>query len=631
MDRTVRGESMSQDADAPNSTGAEGRGTLIFRLCIGLVLVTWIAFEAVLRSGFIGFDDGGEIEAVKAWQRIQDGFPAWASTGAYYVSQHPSTVFSHWLDVQLFGVDPSGHHLTSLLLHIANVLLVFGLFTRTSGAVWRSAFVAALFALHPLQVEAVAWVSERNQVLGGFFGLLAIWAYAGYSNRGGVGRYGLTLALVAVALMADPMLALLPLVFLLFDYWPLDRFARDRRGSQDPGHPSAVSLLVEKIPFLVLSAISSGIAVIHQSDAISLPLGLRGAHALVSSVGYLGKIVWPTDLSMISVHPFLAGGVPWTPWQGIGAGLLVLGISAVAVRRRYSILGWFWYLLALLPALGAQVGHEAMADRFAYLPLIGVFVILVWGGAEAVAAVPSSQRWAHRSMFVGAVAVALVGLAGTRAQTLYWTNARVLYLHALDVGPTNPLIHYNLARVLAAEGQSDEAVEHYRLALKADSHHEKARRYLARALADRGELDESIDEFRRLLELRPNAADAHNNLGVLLESRGERAEAIRHYRRALEAVPEYADAHFNLGTAMVAQGEMDEAIQHFRRALELAPNFARAHNNLGNALLARNEIDPALEHYREALRIDPALTSAKRNLEAALELIARRESGETAP
>ncbi len=612
---------MSRDVAAPNSSGPEGRGTLIFRLCIGLVLAAWIAFEPVIRSGFIGFDGGRAIETVQVWKAIADSLPAWAATGAYFISQHPTTALSHWLDVQLFGLNPSGHHLTSLLLHIANVLLVFGLFVRTTGAVWRSAFVAALFALHPLQVEAVAWVSERNQVLGALFGLLAIWAYVGYSNRGGVGRYGLTAALLAVGLLADPMLAVLPLVFLLFDTWPLDRLARR----------SLVSLGVEKIPFLVLSAISGGIAVIARSDAVSLPLGPRGGHALASSVRYLGKMVWPTDLSMISVHPNLPGGVPWAPWQVIGAGLLVLGISAIAMRRRYAILGWGWYLVALVPVLGAQVGLEAMADRFAYVPLIGLFVILAWGGAELIADVPSSHRWAHRSLAVGAVAVLLVSLAGSRVQTLYWRDARVLYLHALDVEPTNPVVHYNLARVLATGGQPDEAIEHYRRALEADPRHEQARRYLANALADRGELDESIDEFRRLLELRPNAALAHNNLGALLESRGERAEAIRHYRRALEARPEYADARFNLGTAMLAQGERDQAIEHFRRTLELAPNFAQAHNNLANALFARSEIDPALEHYREALRIDPKLASAKRNLETVLELIAQRELDGPAP
>ncbi len=629
---------MGDDTAEPSASLPEGRGRLIFRLCVGLVLLTWIAFEPVLRSGFIGFDGGRQIEAVQIWQSIEDGFPAWASSGAYIISRYPSTVVSHGLDVQLFGADPSGHHLTSLLLHIANVLLVFGLFTRTTGAVWRSAFVAALFALHPLQVEAVAWVSERNEVLGGFFGLLAIWAYAGYSNRrgngGGAGRYGLTLALLAVGLMADPMLALLPFVFLLLDYWPLDRFARNGRGSGDPGHPSPVGLLIEKIPFLTLSAISCGIFAIARSDGISMSMGLRGAHALVASVRYLGKLVWPTDLSMISVHPYLPGGVPWTTWQVIGAGLLVLGFSAVAMRRRYATLGWFWYLLALAPVLGVQVGHTAMADRFAYLPLVGVFVILVWGGAEWLAALPSGplgRRWLHRLLAVGAVAIALVSLAFTRVQTRYWRDAGTLYRHALDVGPANPMIHYNLARFLAAGGQSDEAVEHYRRALKADSRHEQARRQLANALAQRGEPDEAIDEFRRLLELRPNAADAHNNLGALLESRGVRAEAIRHYRRALDAQPAYADAQFNLGTALLAQGEVDEAIEHLRRALELAPNFAKAHNNLGNALLSQSEIDAALEHYREALRIDPQLVSASRNLEAVLELIANAESGESTP
>jgi tetratricopeptide (TPR) repeat protein len=601
------------DANVPEPVD---RRTQIFRICIGLVLATWVAFEAVLRSSFVDFDDP---RYVTDNFQVLAGFTresvAWAFSSTY-LQWHPVTWLSHMLDVQLFGLAPRGHHLTNLVLHIANVLLLFGLLTRATGAVRRSAVVAALFGLHPLHVEPVAWISERKEVLSTLFGLLALWAYVAYARRGGVGRYLLTAALFAVGLMAKPMLVTLPFVFLLLDYWPLDRL-RVGRGAR---------VLIEKIPFLALSAVSSAIVLTVQRGSIwatdSMPLSLRAANALVSYLRYIAKMLWPTDLSVLYLHPNLPGGTPWAAWQVVGAGMLLLAISLLATRRRYALMGWLWYLGTLIPVIGlVRVGFQAMADRYTYVPLIGLFVILVWGGAELIEKIPSRGTRSRRATVACTVALLLVCLVWTRVQTFFWTNSLTLYARALAVEPANPVIHYQLALTLRAGERVDEAVSHFRRALEVDPDFARARHSLAATLAEMEEVDESIDEYRRLLQIDPDGADAHSDLGAMLEVRGDHAEAISHYRRALEIRPDYPEAHFNLGNALLALGESDEAIAHYRRALEIRPDYLQAHFNLGNALRDHNEPDEAVEHYRESVRLNPGFVQGYFDLGNALAIL----------
>jgi tetratricopeptide (TPR) repeat protein len=554
------------------------RGTQIFRICIGLALATWFACEPLLRSEFTVYTDAAG---------LAEGGGVW-------------TGISRMLDIRVLGLGVGGLHVVNLVLHIGNVLLVFGLLTSATGALWRSAFVAALFGIHPLHVEPVAWISERKEVMATLFGLLSLWAYVAYARRGGVGRLLGTAALVSVALVANPMWVTLPLLFLLLDTWPLDRLRR--RG--------AAGVLLEKLPFLALAAVSGAIAwvVLRQAGgpAEPVPLGLRAANALASYAWYVIKTLWPTDLSIVYPHSALPGGTPWAAWQVAGAGLLLVGISVLAARRRYALTGWLWYLVTLLPVIGLlPVGPQAIADRQSYVPLIGLFVIAAWGGGELLAKISSPRTGARRAAVACAAALLLVSLLWTRVQAFFWTNPLILYNRVLKVDPTNSAIQYRVAQILGAEGRVEKAVDHYRRALEADPAHAGARYNLATALAERGEVDESIDEYRRLLETQPGLAEAHNNLGALLEGRGDRDEAVVHYQRALQVRPDYPEAHFNWGNALLALGETEEAIAHYRGALEIQPDYYQAHFNLANALLDRGEAQEAIENYRECLRLKP--------------------------
>ena len=591
---------MIETAADPKAPAPPERRTQILRIGIGLVLATWVAFEPVLRSDFSGYTDVGT---------VTDG-------------AHVGAAIARMLDLRLLGLDVRGQHAANLVLHVVNVLLLFGLLTRVTAAVWRSAAVAVLFGIHPLNVEPVAWVSERQEVLATSFGLLTLWAYAAYARRGGALRYLGTAALFSVGLATNPILVTLPLIFLLLDHWPLDRL---RRGG--------ARAWVEKLPFLALAAVAGAIALIDQRETVgpadSVPLPLRAANALVSYVRYAGKTLWPADLAVLYPHPNLPGGTPWDASQVVGAGLLLLGITWLATRRRYALVGWLWYLVTLVPVIGlVPLGPEAMADRYSYLPLVGLFVIAAWGGGELLAKIPSRRAWARRAAVACTLALLAVCIARTYVQALLWTNALTLYLYTLQVEPENPVIHQQLARIWTVLEKPNEAIEHYRRVLEFEPGNGPVRYQLAGLLLEQGEPDEAIDEYRRLLEIHPDSAEAHSNLGALLERRGLRDEAIEHYRRAVAARPDYPDALFNLGTALVARGEPDEAVDHYRRAIELRPGFAQAHNNLGNALLARGELDEAIAQYRAALDGDPEHSAARRNLATALEL---KEAPEPAP
>jgi tetratricopeptide (TPR) repeat protein len=581
---------MTEPTAEPNPLAPAERRRRIVRIGIGLVLATWLALEPVLRSDFSGYAALGS---------PSDGVAFWGG-------------ISRMLDLRLLGLDVRGQHVANLVLHVANVLLLFGLLIRATGAVWRSAFVAALFGLHPLQVEPVAWISARREVLATTLGLLSLWAYVAYARRGGPVRYLATAALLAVGLAVNPMLATLPVLFLLLDRWPLDRLRRGR----------GLRVWVEKLPLLAIAA-AGAVALAAQSRAAgaveAVPLSLRAANALVSCVRYAGKTLWPSGLSPLYPHPDLPGGTPWEPWQVAASGLLLVGISLLASRRRYALTGWLWYLVALVPGLGlVPLEPEAMADRHAYVPLIGLFVIASWGGAELLAKIPNRRNRVRRVAVAGAVALLAVCLVRTWVQTLYWSNAVTLYLHALAVEPSNPLVRFKLARVLADAGETDAAIEHLRQGLDIDPGQAGVRFDLAIALAARGDTDEAIDEFRRVLETRPDLAEARINLGALLQARGDRAEAIDQYRRALEIRPDSAQAHFNLGSALQGSGEREAAIVQYRRALELRPDYLEAHFNLANALMAAGEADEAIEHYREALRLKPDFALAHNNLGGAL-------------
>ena len=495
------------------------------------------------------------------------------------------------LDVELYGFDPGAHHLTNLWFHIANTLLLFGLLHRMTGALGRSAFVAGLFAVHPLHVESVAWLAERKDVLSTLFGMLTIWAYVDYGGRPGPRRYGAVLLFFALGLLAKPMLVTLPFVLLLLDFWPLGRVrmgsnpAGDWAFSRD-GCSTMVRLVWEKIPLLALAAASSVVTfVIHRRGGavISLgatPLNLRLENAWISYLAYIGKMLWPAHLAVFYPYAQSQSG-----WWATAAFLGLVGISVAVIRagprRPYLLVGWFWYLGTLVPVIGlVQVGDQAMADRYTYVPLIGLFIVVAWGVPELLA------RWPLPRLALPAAAGLVILACAITAwgQVQYWEDSTTLWTHTLAVTTGNNIAHNNLGVSLADQGKLDEAIAHYCEALR----------------------------------IKPDYANAHNNLGVALADRGKTDRAIAHYSEALRIQPDYADAHINLGVSLAEQGKVDQAIVHFTEALRIQPDSAKAQNDLGVALASQGKVDQAIAHFTEALRIQPDYADAQKNLGIAL-------------
>jgi tetratricopeptide (TPR) repeat protein len=559
---------------------------VIRHLALGIVLVgaTLAVYAQTLRFGFITWDDplyvteNARVRQGLTWQGVR-----WAFVTGEFGNWQPLVTLSHMLDIEIYGLDPSGHHATSLVIHLANTLLLFGALATMTQATWASAAVAALFALHPLHVEPVVWISARKDVLSTFFGLLSLCAYVAYARRGGFGRYLATAFCLALGLMAKPMLVTLPCLFLLLDYWPLGRL-----GDGQPGRcpPRALRwLLVEKLPLLALSAASALVTLGVQQRAGGLetineiPLTLRLANAAVSYVRYLGKTFWPSRLAVVYPHPNLPGGTPWPAWVVAGSVALLLVLTALALmsRRRYVVVGWLWYLGTLLPAIGlVAFAEEAMADRFSYLPLVGVFIVLVWGGAELVSRSQQALPLVRPVAAAMSVAAAMGLIAGSGIQARYWRNSIALYEHSLAVAPSPPAMHYNLANALDAEGRFEEAVFHYREAVRIQPSYSEAFNNWGGALAMRGRLEEAVELYREALRAKPSNAQAHNNLGRVLESWGRLDEAIEHYRAALSIDPSYVLAHYNLGHTLQTRGDRDEAVAHYREALRLQPGYAPA-------------------------------------------------------
>jgi tetratricopeptide (TPR) repeat protein len=515
-------------------------------------------------------------------------------------------------------LNPAGHHLTNLFLHIINALLLLGLLVRMTGRLWPSAFVAALFALHPLHVEAVAWASERKELLSTFFGLLSMCAYAGYARRGDVGCYLLTAIFLALGLMAKPMLVTLPLLFLLLDYWPLGRTRFHPSEELVCPKQSISHLLIEKIPLLVLSALSSVVTFVVRESGTAIPIQLRAANAVVSYVRYIGKTVWPANFSVLYPHPNLPGGTPWAEWQVAGAGLLLLVITVLVIRarrQRYAVVGWLWYLGALVPVIGlVQVGPQAMADRYTYLPLIGLFIIIGYGGADLASRWASRRIWVGRIARVSVVAVLVACVASSWLQTRHLHDSVALYEHALKVNPSNPTMHYKLGKSFKARGQRAEAADHYRQALDINPRYVKAHVNLGKVLASLDLLDEAIGHYREALRIQPDLAEAHGSLASALVSQGKPDEAILHCRRALQIKPDYAEAHHSLGRALRKRGRLDEAISHYLEALALKPDLAGVYYSLGLALESKGSADEAVYYYRRALGIKPDYAEAHYDL-----------------
>jgi len=628
-------------------------------IALALAVLTAAVYAQVTGFEFTSYDDDLYVTENRF---VQEGLGwagvRWAFTTTHGDLWHPGAWISLMLDAEIYGLNPGGFHLTNLILHIANTLLLFGLLARMTGAVWQSAFVAALFALHPLHVESVAWISERKDVLSTFFWMLALWAYLAYAKSPGLQRYLLVALCFGAALLCKPMAVTLPVVMLILDYWPLGRwkkagsFARGRHFFSAHLRPW---LLVEKMPFLALGAAVSLLTMyaMPPSDVAVGAASLleRLQTATVAYAFYLMKMVWPSNLSVIYPHP---GAFP--AWV-LGAALVSLVcISVLAVRERarrpYLLMGWLWYLVTLLPVSGVVsygAGFWMAADRYTYIPLVGPFIMIAWLAPEL------TDKWRYRRVFFSAAAgIALVILMTiTWHQVRVWENHMTLFEHSMSARPGNwPAMHqmalflmqegraeeafslwrealyirpeafylrFDLGSALLKQGQPEQAVTEFRKALRTAPESVQGHILLAEALKVQGRLAESRAYLERAIELAPRFPEAHNNLGLVFAAEGNAEAATRHYQEALRLEPEYLAAHINLGSLLFKEGDLEGAILQFRRAVEINPAEWKSHYSLAMALGRQGKVEEAMLHYQETLRINPAIAPAWLNLGIILE------------
>ena len=577
-----------------------------------------VAYGQLWGADFINLDDPTYVTE-NDWVRqgLTAGGVAWALTAIVSANWHPLTLLSHMLDVQLFGLNAGAHHLISVALHLVNTLLLFTVLRRMTAATGRSALVAFLFALHPLHVESVAWISERKDVLSTTFLFLALGAYEAYTRRPTLGRYAAVVIAFALGLMAKPMLVTLPFLLLLLDFWPLRRLRVG--GTAVPQKPareirSVGWLVLEKLPLIALSVASSAVTLITQQGAMGVqnPLSVRVPNALIAYVRYVRKMLWPVDLAVFYPYdPTIA------PWTALGASLLLLAISTVAVRayrtRPALTVGWLWYLGGLVPVIGiVQVGRHALADRYTYVPLVGLFIAIVWSAADALTPLRAGTRYA----IVGAVAT--VCLVATTLQVSYWRNSATVFAHALAVTRGNYMAYLQVGAQLDADGNPAEAARYYTEALRAKPDFAEAHNNLALVLAKTGDHDAALRHYDAALRADPTFADAHYNRGLLLQQTGHPVEAAEEYRQALALKPSYPDAHSNLGMLLVIEGRDHEAEEHYRRAIVLKPSHVEAHSNLGNLLVRRGRLQEGVAQLVSAVRLEPDRAELHNNLGIAL-------------
>ena len=592
-------QSLNQDqhgATSGHSTGPDDR-RMVWLVCVVLAAITLAVFGRTTRFEFVNYDDGPFVYNVPAVTNgVTAGGVARAFTHGSMGFWDPLTTLSHMLDCQIYGLNAGGHHLTNVLLHTASVVLLFLVLRKLTGALWPSAFVAALFAIHPLRVESVAWVTERKDVLSGFFFMLTLGAYARYADGAPkLPRYLMVVLCFALGLMSKVMLVTLPFVLLLLDYWPLGRLGdlgRDGRGLWPALRSRAI---LEKIPLLALSAGSCVLGVLaqKQSDAIrslgEYPLTLRLGNAVVSVATYVWQMFCPTRLAVL--YPF--------PVQGEAAGKIVMAIvlmaaiSAAALRwkdtRPYLLAGWLWYLVMLLPVIGLlQVGVQAQADRYTYLPQIGLYVALTWLTGSLW------KDWRFRRVLFGGIAGLIIAAMSVGAfnQTSYWQDSEKLWQHALLCAPDNVVARNGLGLAVFNKGRDDEAMDEFRKALKLNPDFPAAHNNLGMVLAKQGRMDEAMDEFQKAIMLEPNNADAHNNLGSALANKGRIEDAMDEFQQAIKLQPDYAQARnnlsraegqarqweepYSLGVRLLQQGQTDGAIAQFQGALAIRPGFGKA-------------------------------------------------------
>jgi protein O-mannosyl-transferase len=563
---------------------------------LALAVVTWLVFGQTMRHDFVNFDDHVYVYDDPS---ITGGLTINGIVGAFTHPHarnwHPLTTISHMLDCQLHGLNAGGHHFTNVGLHTIAVLLLFRVLRVTTGALWPSAFVAALFAIHPLHVESVAWVSERKDVLSAVFFMLTLAAYVRYARGPSPGRYFIVATIFALGLMSKPMLVTVPFVLLLLDYWPLRRFEKNARLKPGGGivgwlnrRPSY--LFLEKTPLLVLSGLSCMVTIWAQDQTTGLveqlPFTWRLNNALISYLEYLRQTFWPARLAVFYPHPNNSLSI----WQVILATAFLLAVSATAIflrkKRPYVLTGWFWYVGMLVPVIGiVQIGEQGHADRYTYLPHIGLFLLIVWTAADFAIA------WHLRREYLWLAATTTIAVLSYVAavQTSSWKNSEGLWDHALSVTTNNDFAHNNLGFLYLRRGELDKAISHFETALKIRSGNSQTHYNLGTALV-------------------------HMNLANALVRKGRPEEAIVHYEEAIKLRPDYGDSYYNFGSVLFQQGRIEDAIAQWQKALAIQPNDAAAHTSLGNAFLQKGWPEKALIQYQKAVEIDPREANACNNM-----------------
>jgi protein O-mannosyl-transferase len=614
-------------------------------ICLLLLAAIFAVYAQVWHHDFVNYDDPDYVDNSHVRHGLTQDNLTWAFTSVDDANWFPLTRISHLLDRQLFGPNSGPQHLMNVFLHAFSALLLFLLLKRITGARWPSAFVALVFALHPLHIESVAWVAERKDVLSTLFLLLTLWAYVNYVNRPAIGRYLLVIVLFCAGIMSKPMVVTVPFIALLLDVWPLRRFS--------------ANTFREKLPLFAISLAASIVTYLVQQQGGSvasfdqIPIALRAGNALVSYVAYLFQFFWPANLAVF--YPYPTG---MTAWKLIAAALLLAGITTFTVRsfgrRPYLAVGWFWYLGALIPVLGLiQAGLQSRADRYTYVPMIGISIMLAWGGSDLCA------RWPR-----GKAAVAVSGVVACLAWPFLtwlnlgnWRDSVSLFRHAIQVTSDNYVAYNNLGAALRQRGQFAEAMGDFEEAVRIRPRYADAQNNLGEALLVQGKIDEASPHVLEALRASPRSSEAHVNWATILNKRGQHEEAAVEYRAALqlepdnaqahcglgialmdlrryeealpqlvEAIdiqPDYADAHYNLGILFGVLQRTDEAIAQFSETVRLQPDNPEAHFNLGTAFAAEDRVSQAIPEFQTAVRIRPDYVNARFNLGSALASLGR--------
>jgi len=547
------------------------RRWLTIGVCIFLAALTWVVFGQTLGHDFVNYDDPKYVyENTKITSGLSMTGIAWAFTHIHSENWHPLTTISHMLDCQLYGLKAGGHHFTNALLHSIAAILLFLTLQYMTGAFWRSAFVAAVFAIHPLRVESVAWIAERKDVLSGVCFMLTLLDYVHYVRAPSIGRYLFVAVVFAFSLMSKPMLVTLPFLLLLLDYWPLSRI----RDPSSDIRRRLLTLVVEKIPLIALSAVSSVVTFLAQRGAVGwteqLPVLARINNAVVSYVAYIWQMLWPVKLAVFYPHPENR----LQPWEIILSLLLLLGITAAAIalrkQRPYFITGWLWYLGMLVPVIGLmQVGWQGRADRYTYLPQIGLYIVAAWAVSDLTA------LWRRQRTILSAAAILTIAVLSWRAwvQTSYWRDSETLFMHALAVTSNNDVAENNLGIVFLRKGKLDDAISLLQAAVDLRPENSPAHENLAKALLQKGQVADALVHYRKLLELQPDNIEVHNIVGTVLIQQGHIREGVEEWQKVLVIQPDNGNAMSNL--AWVFATSPDESLRDGAQAVQLAEEALR--------------------------------------------------------